>query len=57
MNFKHLGIYLLVGVISGGLCTGITDWRFFPKIINEHIPAVILTIAIVVAVRYVSGIQ
>ena len=57
MNFKHLGMYLLVGIISGGLCTGIPAWRFFPKIVNEQIPAVILTIAIVVAVRYISAIQ
>ena len=57
INFKHLGMYLLVGIISGGLCTGIVDWSFFPKIVNEHIPAVILTIAIVVAVRYISAIQ
>ena len=57
MNFKHLGMYLLVGVTSGGLCAGVTDRSFFPKIINEHIPAVILTVAIVVAVRHVSGIQ
>mgnify|MGYP001475622942 FL=1 len=57
MNFKHLGMYLLVGIISGGLCTGITALRFFPKIVNEQIPAVILTIAIVVAVRYISAIR
>ncbi len=57
MNFKHLGMYLLVGIISGGLCTGITALRFFPKIVNEQIPAVILAIAIVVAVRYISAIR
>ena len=50
-------MYLLVGIISGGLCTGITALRFFPKIVNEQIPAVILTIAIVVAVRYISAIR
>ena len=57
MNFKHLGMYLLVGIISGVLCTGIFDWLSFPKIVNEHVPAVILAIAIVVAVRYISVIQ
>ncbi len=57
MNFKRLGMYLLVGIISGGLCTGITALRFFPKIVNEQIPAVILAIAIVVAVRYISAIR
>jgi len=50
-------MYLLVGIISGGLCTGITALRFFPKIVNEQIPAVILAIAIVVAVRYISAIR
>ena len=57
MNFKHLGMYLLVGIISGGLCTGITALRFLPKIVNEQMPAVILAIAIVVAVRYISAIR
>ena len=57
MNYKHLGMYLLVGIISGVLCTGIPAWRFFPKIVNEQIPAVILTIAIVVAVRFINAIQ
>ena len=57
MNFKHLGMYLLVGIISGGLCTGVIALRFFPKIVNEQIQPVILTIAIVVAVRYISAIQ
>ena len=57
INYKHLGMYLLVGVISGGLCHGIIAWRLFPKVVNEQIPAVILTIAIMVAVRYISGIQ
>ena len=50
-------MYLLVGIISGVLCTGIFDWLSFPKIVNEHVPAVILAIAIVVAVRYISVIQ
>lgn len=57
INYKQLGTYILVGIISGCLCTGIAEWRLFPKIVNEQIPAIILTIVMVVVVRYVSKIQ
>ena len=57
INYKHLGMYLLVGIISGGLCVGITTWGLLPTIVNDHIPAGVLAVAIVVAVRYISVIQ
>ena len=58
LNYNHLGLYVLAGILSGGLCTWM--WEADP-IPNESVKfpltAVILAVAILVAGRYISNIQ
>ena len=57
LNYKHLGMYLVVGIASGLLChfSGIIDidLMFFS---TNCTPAIILGIMIFLAGRYISGI-
>ena len=58
MNYKHLGLYVLAGIVSGGLCFWM--WYMNPfsdERVRFHLTAVILAIAILVAGRYISDIQ
>jgi hypothetical protein len=58
LNYKHLGMYLVAGIASGLICT------FLPGIIDHDLlffgtnftPAIILSIMIFLAGRYISGI-
>ena len=57
LNYKHLGMYLVVGIASGLLChfSGIIDidLMFFS---TNCTPAIILGIMIFLAGRYISGV-
>ena len=57
MNFKHLGLYVLVGIVSGGICTWMWEDVVGAFTVQFYLLAITLAMAILVAGRYISDIQ
>jgi len=56
LNYKHLGMYLLAGIVSGLLCGLITHFVGFGNFPYYAGPGLVLGIMIFLAGRYISGI-
>ena len=57
INYKHLGMYLMAGIVSGGLCRWIWSDGLDSLTVRFYLLAITLAIAILVAGRYISNIQ
>ena len=57
INYKHLGMYLMAGIVSGGLCRWIWSDGLNSLTVRFYLLAITLAIAILVAGRYISNIQ
>ena len=56
LNYKHLGMYLLAGIVSGLLCGLITHFVGFGNFPYYAGPGLVLGIMIFLAGRFISGI-
>ena len=57
MNYKHLGLYVLAGIVSAGLCVygGGGTWEGSSYVFSMH--PIWLAIVILVIGDYVSGMR
>ena len=57
MNYKQLGLYVLAGIISGGLCTWMWSDVVSSLTVKFNLLAIIFAISILVAGRHISNIK